>query len=318
MKKIIKLIKKANSVAILTHISEDADAVGSAMAFDEAMKTMGKTSVIYVSEKPESCLEFLGDNYVIYKKGDIVPQYDLCVSLDSADEKRMGSRIEIFNNAKHTVCIDHHHTNKGFANENFIDGNASSTGEIIYDFLKALRVKITKKIAEYLYASISGDTGSFMYSSTSPKTHKIASELLEKGIDQAYISRMLFDTESKEKIKLEGHIMANIHEYFDGKLCIAVVDKKMLEEFGVEEKELGDIVNIPRKIKGCEIAVSIRENTDKTKMSLRSNGIYDVSLFAVKFNGGGHKMASGVSMECDIEEAEKRIIDFCKENYFKN
>ena len=316
MRKIIDLIKKSSSIAILTHISEDADALCSAAALFEILKDMNKNAVIYVNDTPEDKLSFLDFEYTVYSEDMDIPEYDLCICLDCGDLNRLGSRIEIFNKAKHTVNIDHHYTNPGYADENHIEGNSSSTGEILYTFLKKLKRGLSDRVAMMLYTAIVSDSGGFRYSNTSPKTLMIASELLKFDFEHAEICRMIFETEKREIVKFKGYVMENIHEYFDGKLCIAAADKSDYEKFEITEKDLGDLVNIPRTLKGCEIAVSVREGLTKTKISFRSNGRFDVSGLAARFGGGGHKMAAGASMEDSVENVEKKIVEVCSEMFF--
>lgn len=313
MEGIKKLINQSKNIAILTHISEDADCIGTASALSEALCNMGKTADIYISEPLEDRLSFLKVNALIYDENTKIPAYDLCICVDCGDLKRLGSRIKIYENAAHTVNIDHHVTNAGYAEENLIDGRASSAAEVLYGLLEYMKVEITQEIAFYLYIAIASDSGCFKYSNVSPKTMRIAACLLETGIDHAYICRKLFDTYKRECIKLQGHIMENIHEYEDGKICVVSLDEKTLNNFGVDEKNTGDIVNIPRSAEGCEIAVSIREKGEKIKISLRSNGKYDVSQIAVEYGGGGHEMAAGITLdEGSLEDVEEKIVNSCK------
>lgn len=308
MKDIIDKIEEKSKIAILTHISEDADAVCSALALKEACDNMGKTADIYISDNLEERLEFLSGEMIVFEKEKIYPAYELCVCVDCGDLKRLGERIIIFENSECTINIDHHCTNPEYADFNYVLGEASSTGEIIYNLLTKMKVKLTKRIAELLYAAIASDTGSFKYSCTSADTMRAAAKLMELDIDYVNICRCLFDTESRNEMRLKGHIMENIHEYFNGKVCIAVADEKLFKHFGVDEKNIGDLVNIPRRIKGCEIAISVKMIGDKCKISFRSAGKYDVAEFAASLGGGGHKMAAGATISGEIEEIESMLV----------
>lgn len=312
MEKIVELIKEAENIAVLTHISEDADALGSAAAFLYAMERMNKRADIYISEKPEDKLDCFGNIFTVFDGNAKLESYDLCVCLDSADIGRLGERISVFQNADHTVNIDHHITNPEYAEANLVRGGISSTGEILYGLFVNMDIKITKPIAEALYTSIAGDTGGFKYSNVSPDTMRIAARLLECGIDHAGICRRLFDLYKPQVLKMRGYIMENIHEYYKGRLCMVVAGDEIFEKYGVSEKDTGDIVNIPRMAETCEIAASVRKSGDKIKVSLRSNGAFDVSGLAVSFGGGGHKMAAGVTFEKQtVDEVEKILVDAC-------
>ena len=310
MKKLDEIIKESNEIAILGHISEDADSVGSSLAMKYALENMGKTADVILSATLEKRLDFISAEFLLL--ADAKSQYDLCICLDCADLERLGERKTIFDAARNTALIDHHMTNEGFADLNYIVPEASATGEILYDVLNSIGAEIDRRVAECLFIAIASDTGSFKYSNVSPKTMRIAAELLETGIDNAYISRMLFDTETEKAMRFKGELMSRVETYYDGRLSLIAVCCEEFENTGVDEKDMGDIVNIPRMVQGAEIAVSIRETKDKTKISFRSNGKYDVGSLAQKFGGGGHKMASGASMSamsfCDVK---KKVIETC-------
>ncbi len=294
MDKIIEKIKEADNIVITAHISEDADAVGSAFALGAALGAAGKNPCVLLSDTPEDRLSFLSYNYQVYGEGFSAPQ-DLLVCLDTATKDRLGERAALLEKSE-SVLLDHHFTNSSFADYNYVDAEASSTGEIIFRLLKKLDYPITKEVAEYLYTSISGDTGSFQYSCTSPETMRVVAELMETGIDHAEIARNLYDRVSPELLRLNGWLMTNIKSCFDGRLSMVTMTQAEFESFGVSEKNSGDIVNIARKSFPAEIAVSVRETPEKIKISFRSNGRYNVSDIAARFGGGGHKMAAGASV----------------------
>lgn len=313
MKSVIELIKKAESIVILAHDNEDADAIGSSYAVRDALISMGKKATVYLSCEIVGYLSFMGTDYCLLDENNI-PEADLCLCLDCADIDRIGKRRVIFDNAKHTACIDHHRTNPGFAEANYIEADSPATGEIIYNMLVEMGEEITQEIAKNLYAAISTDTGSFQYSNVRPSTMLIIAELLKKDIDHAEISRLLYDTKEIGVIKFKGHLMQNIQSYLGGKLNIVCVKKAELSEYGIAERDANDVVNIPRAVKGCEIAVSIREDGEKIKLSFRSNGKYSVSEIAEHFGGGGHTMAAGAAQSGkSLDEVKREVIRVCEE-----
>ena len=307
MDAIIEKIKKSRDIVITAHMSEDADALGSLFALGTALKSIDKNVRVYLSEEPEDRLKFLDYDYLIFD-GQVNTQMDLFIALDSADVGRLGER-RVFLEGSQSVLIDHHYTNTNYANINYVEPDASSTGELIYLLIKKMGIELTKEIAEFLYISISGDTGSFKYSSTSPRTMRIVADLMETGIDHAELSRRLHETEKLENVLLNGYIMSNIESYFEGKLKMVLLDEDIFERFKVSERNAGDLVNIPRMVEGTEIAVSVRKTPEKIKLSFRSNGKYNVSEIAKHFNGGGHAMAAGAAVfGAEIDEVRKNII----------
>ncbi len=312
MKNLVDIIKKADSIAILGHINEDADSVGSSLAIKRVLTNMGKKADVIFSAPLEQRLDFMNAEGIF--PDDNVGEYDLCLCLDCGDIERLGDRRALFDAAKNTASIDHHITNTGFADVNYVVPDAAATGEILADVIAALGEEIDQKTAEYLFIAIASDTGSFKYSNVSPKTMRICAELLEKGIDNAYLSRMLFDTEPEKTMHFKGHLMSRVETYFDGKLAMIAVERDEFERFGVAERDMGDIVNIARMVSGCEIAVSVRETDNRVKLSFRSNGEYDVGSLAQQFGGGGHKMASGASSSTDsFLDMKDKVIKICGE-----
>lgn len=309
MNDVVELILKSDKINIIAHEDEDADSVGSCFAMKLALESLGKEANCYFSAPVEKRNMFMGDIYAVFDENADYSA-DLCICLDCGDIKRIGNRIKVFESAKNTLSIDHHETNSRFADVNFVDAEASATGEILYVLFCKMGIGIDKEIAKNLYCAISADTGSFKYSNVTPKTMQIAGELILTGIDHAEISRRLHDMEDIEVIKCKSELMQNIESYFDGRLAIVTADDALFEKYGITERESGDIVNIARAVRGCEIAVSIRELADKVKISFRSNGEKSVSQIAMSFGGGGHAKASGAKItDKSAAEVKKDIIE---------
>ena len=306
---IIKILEEASDIAILSHIDEDCDAFGSSLAMQEMLRAKGK-NVCYYLEKPiEKRLSFISDDYVIFGEEDKNKHFDLVICLDSGDLGRLGNRAALLENASKTICIDHHYTNIGYCGENLINGDMSSTSEMIYDLFVEMNVEISETMAIYLYCGIMGDTGCLKYGCASSKTAYVISKLMEVGFDHAYYCRRIFDLDPVELVRLRGYVMNNIESYHNGEVSLAWVDTKILEEFQVSECDTGNIVNIPRSVEGTEIAAFIKKTDEKVKISLRSNGKYNVGKVAMILGGGGHEMAAGAAVgDISIEEAKDKLL----------
>ncbi len=316
MDNIAEIIKDSGNILILSHIDEDADAFASSLALKNVLDSMGKKTKYYLSEPIEKRLSFLSGDYEIYDPKKVCDEpWDLVVCLDSADIDRLGDRAVFLKKAKMTVNIDHHYTNTGYAAVNRVDGDMSSASEMVYDLICEMGEKITKKTAELLYAGIMSDTGCLKYSCASPKTLRTVAALMECGIDHATLCRELFDTEDIEVIRLKGYVMDSLESYYGGKLTIAVVDTQVMEKFGVRVNDIGDVVNIPRSVKGTQVALLIKKTSEKIKLSFRSNGVVNVAEIAAKIGGGGHAMAAGASMPLmDLKEAKEKLIKLIGES----
>lgn len=306
LKSIADTIKKYNTFSIVPHINPDSDAMGSCYAVKYALESMGKRATVYTVEKLPKHLEFLSGEYNVFDK---VEQHDVCLCIDCGDIGRVGERKALMDLAKISINIDHHYANSCFADMNYVDASACSSGEICYELINILGTEITKECAFYLYSAMCADTGGFRFSNTTPKALRIAADLLECGIDVAKINKLLFDTQSYDQMRLKGEIAKEVALYQDGLVAVACVTKNMLSQYGIAEKEIDNIVDIARSVEGVEVAVSIKEGSKLVKVSLRSNEYIDVSKIAEKFGGGGHVRASGFVMSEDYKTAKEKIID---------
>lgn len=310
MDKIIEKLRLSNDIVLLVHESPDGDAIGSIIALYRALKKMGKNVEAFIEKIPSNC-EFLvgsiGEEIKVFEDMDENRKYDLCIALDCGDADRMGKAKVLFENANNTICIDHHYTNVGYANLNYIDGEAAATGEILYDMLSKMDI-IDKEIAIALYAAVSSDTGNFRHNNTQKHTFDIAGSLVEYGIDVSKISYHLFSETSLNRMRFMGNLLQNVEVELDGKVGILIAKKEDIERFNVNDSELEGMVDFARDIKGTEVGIFIKPHNEMYKVSLRSNGNVDISGVAGKFNGGGHKFAAGCRFEGKTAEEVRELL----------
>lgn len=310
MDKIIEKLRLSNDIVLLVHESPDGDAIGSIIALYRALKKMGKNVEAFIEKIPSNC-EFLigsiGEEIKVFEDMDENRKYDLCIALDCGDADRMGKAKVLFENANNTICIDHHYTNVGYANLNYIEGEAAATGEILYDMLSKMDI-IDKEIAMALYAAVSSDTGNFRHNNTQKHTFDIAGSLVEYGIDVSKISYHLFSETSLNRMRFMGNLLQNVEVELDGKVGILIAKKEDIERFSVNDSELEGMVDFARDIKGTEVGIFIKPHNEMYKVSLRSNGNVDISGVAGKFNGGGHKFAAGCRFEGKTAEEVRELL----------
>lgn len=321
MDTILGLIRDAKRVLVSSHENPDGDAIGSTLALGLGMEQLGKEVVFYNKDGVPEILRFLPHSDRIVKSLDgIEGTFDLVFAVDCTGTNRAGSEFEDFlstGRGGKVIIIDHHQTNNSSADLHLLDPRSSSTGIIVYSVLKQLPVEINSDIADNIYTTIIGDTGSFRYSNTNPDTFRVAAELVEHGADPAEISEALFESEPLRKLKLIGLVLPTLEVSGDKKIASVYVDKKMFAQSGACREDTEGIVNIPRSIKGVEVAVLFREEVDKDgslwKVSFRSKGQVDVAKVAEGFGGGGHYRAAGCSLAGDLDEVKKRVIESVRE-----
>lgn len=311
---IIQKIDKYNRIAILYHVNADGDAIGSSLGLYHGILGSGKTVAIFGEEKLQDNLNFLPDSNVIQCDKFEFEQYDLVIVLDAGDLKRLGRRIEIYKNAKCTINIDHHISNNISSDINYVDTNASSTGEIIYDILEFSGKTISQDVATSIYTAIVTDTGNFKFSNTTSKTHSIASILLKIGIDIDNINLNLYSNEKYEMLKLIARIIDEMELVNNNKVAIMRTTMDQVENMGIQVEELTNVANYGLSVKGVELSIFFRESSENcTRISLRSKSTFDCSNFAKYFNGGGHVRASGCSIALPLLIAIENVLEKLKE-----
>ena len=291
------VLKGKHSVAIGGHIRPDGDCVGSTFGLYLYLTTYYPEieTDLYLEEIPEA-FQMMGHRDV--PKHEIVEGkvYDLFISLDCGDERRLGFSDPVFQNAKETLCVDHHVSNESFADTNYIVPDASSTSELVFRLLD--EEKITKEIASFLYMGIVHDTGVFQYSCTSPETMEVGAALLRKGINgSAIIDRTYFE-KSYVQNQMLGKALLESMMILNKKAVVSVIRLKEMEFFQAKPSDLDGIVSVLRQTRGVEVAILLYELEPQTfKVSLRSKEIVDVSAVAKYYGGGGHVRAAGVTMK---------------------
>ncbi len=290
-----RLPEHISSVAVGGHIRPDGDCVGSCMALYQYLRNLCPQAEVdvYLEEIPD-CFRFLQGTDRIRHTVSKGKTYDLFIALDCGDKERLGFSLPLFTEAKHTFCVDHHISNKGFAQENYIMPEASSTSELLYDLME--KERITEGIAEALYLGIVHDTGVFQYSCASPSTFRAAAALLEKGVDAPGIIRSTYYEKSYARNQILGRALLESILFMDGRCIASYVTKSMMKFYGIAPKDLDGIVTQLLMTRGVEAAVFMYETEPNLyKVSLRSKERIDVNRIAGFFGGGGHVRAAGFS-----------------------
>ena len=308
---IINKIKSAGNILIFTHINPDGDAVGSSFALMKALRKIGKKADIIFEEPLSDYFAFFNFEYLTadtYKGG-----YDLKISLDSSDTKRLGRRAEFFTGD--TILIDHHGTNLRYAEICYVDADSPSTGEIIFDLIEEMGIERDKDISDGLYAAMMTDTGGFMYSNTTAETHRKAALAIESGADYVTLNRKLNVEKSYESQRLSALCVEKMEFFHDRKICLSYFDNELCGKYGLSLDDLNGMSATVSSIKDVEIAIFISETVKgQIKVSLRSVDYADVSEISVAFGGGGHKKAAGfVAENISYAELKAKLIEMAEQ-----
>jgi len=317
VKVVADAVRDHDRFAVVTHENPDGDALGSMLAAALGLRELGKDTVMYLTGSAPMPAE-----YHFLELGEIardVPadiEQRVLLAVDCANERRIGSEGTGIDRALSVIDVDHHHDNSRFGSLNLIVDGASSTAEIVRDLLRELDVALTPEIAEALYVGLVTDTGRFQYSNTTPKSLRLAAELVEAGADVHGIFRHVYETVQFAKLKLLARALDRAQLFEGGRLVVSYLLKDDFGDVGAEEPYSEGIIDSLRAVEGSEMVALIREpprnEGPARRISLRSShDEVDVSAIARKVGGGGHRQAAGFSSERPIGE----IIDFVRREF---
>lgn len=317
-KDVIAEIKKGQNFLIASHVNPEGDAVGSTLALALGLRELKKDVTAYLYDPVPALFRFLpfADKVVSKVNENII--YDAVLVVDCGQIDRLGEEFNKVKNRGKLINIDHHSTNDCFGDINVINSEASAAGEMIYDLLKEIPVRITRDIAINIYVSILTDTGSFRYSSTTPKAFAVAGEMVGLGVEPWEIAQKIYESQPLKKIKLLTTVLNTLEVSNDGKIATLVVTLDMINKANAS-KELADgFVNYARTIEGVEVGILLREaKIGEYKISFRSKGRVDVSQVSQEFGGGGHRNAAGCNIKGTLESVKEKVVSATEKKIYE-
>jgi phosphoesterase RecJ-like protein len=300
---------KGEKVAVCGHQRPDGDCIGSIVAVVRVLQKLGIDAVgLNRDSVPASLEAFVGDTPLLLAE-DFEPDGHVAVTVDSADFKRVGDRLNEFF-PEVALNIDHHISNKEYGAENIVIADASATAEILAGFFLDLGYEIDPVTAQGLYVGIATDTGQFRFPSTTPDTFEIARRLCELGANPSDAAYQLYERESFAKIQLLQHFLDSLHMEFDNRVCIGLLEDGIYEQTGATIDDAEGLVDYARAIDGVDVGVLIEDRKGAIKVSLRAKDpFYRVDQVAKQFSGGGHACAAGLNVEnSSIAEFQPKLI----------
>ena len=317
-----ELINTKKKILLVSHYSADGDAIGSSLGLYYFIKdVLSKDCVVYNRDGIPNYLSFLGADEIIHDSIETLPKdFDLALILDLNDFERTGSEMSnyldltIKDNDLPIIVIDHHENNKIENSEaTYIDTDASSTGVLVYRLIKQFpeitNESVKSKISTCLLTTIITDTSSFKNSNVNPETFEICKELLSMGGDLETLNKSIFNNGEIKRLQLRNKIYSTLDFNEELKTAICHSTDSFYDQTGTTKEDSEGIANSLLNYSDVEIGIFIREiGTDKWKISLRSNGFKDLSDFAGRFGGGGHKNASGFRFDGKIQILIEGII----------
>jgi phosphoesterase RecJ-like protein len=317
MDSVISVIRDYPVFLISSHINPEGDSVGSQVALYHILKKLGKKACMVNADPPPNNLYFLkGAEEIKQVLPDELDDFVHFI-LDCPVPERIGSIKDKAGSPLLTVNIDHHVSNSGFGDINWVDGTYSCVGEMIFELSGALPVEPALEILEPVYSAIVTDTGMFNYSNTSARTHFMTAKLIEKGVRPEYIYKNIFESRRKEEILLLSKVLSSLRLTGQGKVASISLTERMIRDSGGGDIPTDDFINFPRSIASVKIAVFFKQHLKKPgliNVSFRSDGDVDVNRLASSFGGGGHECAAGCRIEGEIENVRDIVLKKVEES----
>lgn len=305
---VCELIHKYKTFAMTSHIGPDGDGVGSMFSMAALLKSFGKKITVVCDDSMPVRYRFLGKRWIRTRDaGNLRP--DVMITIECPVLSRTGKAVKIFRRAKKTINIDHHPGNDNYATVNWIDVKAAATGEMIYRLFKRMKYPLDRETARLIYISILTDTGSFRYGNTTPKTHRIASELIQYGVQPDLLMDEIYESNSFPGMQLLGMALTTLTRSAKGDVAWLYVTRDMVRRSGANDEDSDGFVNYARNMRDTKVACFFKEDgTTGVKVSLRSKRSIDVNRVAAAFGGGGHKAASGCLVKGRLPQVIKELV----------
>mgnify|MGYP002409383695 FL=1 len=298
-------------ILLLAHHNPDGDTLGCLLALGHYLAPGRQVTMVCADPVPDLYKFLPGwDRVLTNQEALALPgEYQLAIAVDASDLGRLGTGGEELLARCHRVAsIDHHATGEAFGDPAWIDPEAAATGELVYELLLGA---ITPEIATALYTAIVTDCGSFRYANTTARTLAIASKLVEAGADPHGIATVVFETRSLASLRLLEQALATLQVTDDGKLGWMDLTEEMFQKAQADDTQGEGFVNYVRMIRGVRIAILFRENSQKVRVSFRSQDL-DVGKLAASFGGGGHMRASGCELPLPLATAKEKVLATAK------
>lgn len=300
-----RFLRERDNYLILTHKRPDGDTIGCAAGLLELLRGMGKTAWLLENRDATPLFhEYLEGRSA---PADFQPDTVVCVDVATAEllPPNAGPYLDRID-----LAIDHHPSHTFFARESWLETDRAACGELVYELAVELG-GLSQAVATPLYVAVSTDTGCFVYSNTSPNTHRVAADLMAAGAPYRRLNKKHFRTKTMARMRLEGLILQHLELYHDGTVAVAPISLEMMAQAQAGEQDAEDIAAFVGVIEGVRHSVTIRElRPGECKISLRTaSDLLDASATCARLGGGGHRAAAGCTVHGSVGQAQQAILE---------
>lgn len=306
--KVVDLLKQKSSFLLTAHIFPDGDNIGSLLALRSGLLKLGKQVQVVIDDNVPATYHFLEGINNIMRPEDVRRDFEVLIVLDTSSVDRIGFVQDFIDKRIILANIDHHISNTGFGDVQYVNPVAAATAEIVFELLAELDISIDREIANAIFTGIATDCGFFKYANTTARTMEIAGKMIALGAKPNEVSDAV-ETKSPVALKLLARVLDRIQITAKGKLAWLSIDEDLLTSVGAQQDDTDGFINYARYIEGVEVAVLFREVPGRgVKVSMRSKDNIDVSQIALHFGGGGHQKAAGCSFAVPLDEAKEKVL----------
>jgi phosphoesterase RecJ-like protein len=326
---VYRVINEKQRIIITTHTNPDLDALGSELALDEYLRSLGKEVSILNSDSVPRTLRFVDPErrlhtFSLSRHQPIIEEAEIILVLDASGGWERVGRIGQALAARvqqppdgvgppskgaTVICIDHHPDPVDFAHLAVVDPDAAATAELIFDLITKNNGSLTPSIARWLYLAILTDTGSFRFPKTSLQTHRIAACLIEAGADPMQLYKQVYEKYPLGLVRLKGHVLNSLQIGGGGQLAWYALDLDTLKAYGVKSADLDGFPGLGMQIGGVRVSLlCVEMPKGRVKVSLRSDGSVAVNQLAAQLDGGGHPSAAGAIVEGDLAQVTAQMV----------
>jgi phosphoesterase RecJ-like protein len=307
IQQIIEAIRSRQRFVLSSHSRPDGDSIGSQLAMAYALRALGKQVSVVNSDAAPAPLKTFPGVPEIEIASSVSEEFDAAIIMECGDLARTGvTGLDRF----FVVNIDHHPGNTEYGQINWFDSSAAACGEMVYDLIRALAVPFSHEIATHIYLAILTDTGSFHYSSISPRTFDICKQSLLAGVDPVAVARNVYDSNNMGRLKLFGSVLSAMQLDPTGRIAIVYLDHEMARAAGGTYEDTEGLINLPLTVKEIQAVVFFKQSEgDEYRVSMRSKGEIDIGSVAKEFGGGGHKNAAGCTVRGGIDALQKLLVE---------
>jgi bifunctional oligoribonuclease and PAP phosphatase NrnA len=303
----VDAIQSAQTVLVVAHVSPDGDAIGSLLGLTESLRLMGKTVTGALDDGVPGYLAFIPNTETIVTEVS-EGEFDLMISTDASDMERSGRVGEYgFAHSQTVINIDHHATNTGFGDIHLVVPSAVSATEVVFDLLMCMEHDISEDVAYALLSGLVTDTLGFRVNSTTSRTLEIAQVLMQKNASLSTIMQRTLNSRAYQEVELWKLVFSSVE--LDNGVISANVTLADIENAGLDNPTDGGLVSYLVNVNEAKVSVVFKEQLEnKVEISFRAKFGYDVATLAFELGGGGHKQASGCTVDGSLEEVRKRVL----------